>query len=99
MQVEATTTIEIEISLSGTVQSGQSQTHNDPGHDAFAEGVTVEDFGGLIAYGKNYPRQHKFVSFLKGVDCTQPDVIRLLDNIREFLGDDADDAILQESAQ
>jgi len=96
MQVEATTTIEIEISLSGSMQPGQSQTHNDPGHDAFVEDVTVEDFGGLegTPKGAGFTRW-KRVSFLKGVDCTQPDVIRLLDNIREFLGDDADTALME----
>jgi len=96
MQVEATTTIEIEISLSGSIQPRQSQTHNDPGHDAFSEDVTVEDFGGVVTLPRaGLMRRWKTVSFLKGVDCTQPDVIRLLNNIREFLGDDADDALLE----
>jgi hypothetical protein len=90
MTVAATTTFEVEIDLSGSLQPGERRTLNDPGHDAFVDDVEVEGVFGLRRVDGKWLR----VSLTAGMDPASPCTKAFLANVADYLGDDADDALL-----
>lgn len=84
-QVSATGWFEFAVDLTGVYDKGQRPTHNDPGHEASVQDVTVD--------GISYERQGKTHNILDGVDVTDPNVVKLLNNIADALGDHATDAL------
>ena len=96
-QVSATSWFDFAVDLTGVYDKGQRATHNDPGYEASVEDAAVS--------GLRYERpawvkgpagfERKEVSFdlLDGVDVTDPNVVKLLNNIADALGDHATDAL------
>jgi hypothetical protein len=84
-QVSASEEFEFVVDLTGIREPGLRPTHNDPGHEASIEDVTVE--------GLRYVTWGKTIDLLDGIDRTNPEVRKLLANIAAALGDSATDAL------
>jgi hypothetical protein len=96
--VSATTSFEIEVNLSGTFQpgcaawgGGRFERPTNPPEDDSVEDVEV---CGLVALRFKGPS----TNLLAGVDLKNPEVRKLLDNIANFLGDEAAEILMLEAA-
>lgn len=93
-QITATTTFEVEVDLSGSLQPAQRQTMTDPGHDAFVEDVAVDGLCGLRRNGGYWTR----VNLLAGMDPASPCTKALIANLQDFVGESADEALMAEAS-
>lgn len=100
--VTASTSFEVEVELSGTFLPGcpeQGPTYASGGQPAepdSMEDVEVTSMMGLRAKrGPGLPWES--IDLLAGVSAISPEaLLKILANIREFLGDAADDALMTE---
>lgn len=82
--------IELKIDLKGTVVRGYKLTHDDPG---MADTVQDIEITGLMAYclsrgGRN---------ILAGVDLHNPEVVKILDSLRDYVIEAAEEEFLAEA--
>ena len=93
--ITATHSFEIELDLSGTVTPGYEGDATCP-----PEGADVEDaeITGVYALRGNWDgTRHVWnrTDLLAGVDVKNPEVQKILENMRAFSGPEIDDAILE----
>lgn len=104
--VHATTSFEIEVDLSGTFQpgcpawgGGRFERPINPPEDASIEDVEVTGVNGLKrVWGFASGLTWKSIDLLAGVDRNNPEVRKLLDNIANFLGEEAAELLMNEVA-
>jgi len=96
--VTASTSIEIEVDLSGTFQpgcpawgGGRFERPLNPPEDASVEDVEVCSLTAIRFRGPS-------TNLLAGVDIQNPEVRKLLDNIAIFLGEEAAELLMNEAA-
>ena len=97
----ATTTFEVEVLVGGVLIKGSAPTRDDPGEPNSFEDVEVEEFGGLKATRGFLKAAFRYetIDLLEGCDRKSPDIQRFLANVLAFIGDDADDVLMQEIAE
>ena len=90
-------TFEIETVLEGDVTPAEPASWDSPGYGAEVDSMVVKD---LYFLRFNYKtRKHDRVDLLRGVDRKSPEIKRLLNNIAEAIGEDADDALIYEAEE
>jgi len=98
MQVEATHTLEIELTITGTYESAERRTHNDPGCEARVDDLDIYDMGVVtLAKSASGTRQWKTSSILEGVDRKSEAYHRIVSNILAMIEEDATSALLEEA--
>ena len=104
MTTTATISVELELTVSGSVIPGKpdrmpnaSDDVGEPGYDPFVEDLSVSDItqSRRVAPFTSFPLRYMDVSILTGVDTTQPDVQRLLSNLLELVRDEAEQAVME----
>lgn len=106
--LEATTTFEVEVRLSGTFLRGYPATGpsyasgGEPGEPDGVEDIDVEAFTAdqlvrtFNRETRTVDRTWRTIDLLAGVDRTNPEVGKLIANIIAYLGDDAETVLLDE---
>ena len=107
--LSASAYLEIRATLSGTFCKGYAETGpsyscaGEPGEPDSVEDIAVDGLHGYrtvrVATGDGWSTQEVYVDLLKGVDPKAPGVAQLLQNIADFLGQEAEDALLEEAAE
>jgi hypothetical protein len=95
-----TLSFEIELSLEGRLVPYRPATWNDPAEGGEVEDLAIAD-AGVITRKPEAERKHtrdhwKTTSFMQGVDTSNPEVQKLLDNLLNLVWDDAQQAIVDE---
>lgn len=105
ISVSATTSFEVEVNVTGTFLPGcpeQGPTYacgGQPAEPDSMEDVEVVSLMGLRPKAPRLGRSHEWesVDLLSGVSAISPEaVLKILTNVRDFLGDSADEALMAE---
>lgn len=105
ISVTATTSFEVEVNLSGTFLPGcpeQGPTYSSGGQPAEPDSMEDVEAHGLFGVRRKnsvidaHPKWER-IDLLAGVSATSPEaLLKILANIRDFLGDSADEALMAE---
>lgn len=99
--VFAKTIFEIEVELSGNFQPGspaRGPTYASGGEPADPDVIEDIEISAIQAVRPRggAPGFWDYTDLLANVDRANPEVVKLLDNILTYLGDEAEEALLQE---
>lgn len=100
--VTGKTSFEIEVGLTGTFSAGCAawggskgeRPINPPEPDSI-EDIAIERLSAIRSRYEGGRLAWTSVNLCEGVDMNSPDVRKLLDNILDFIGDDAEVALLE----
>ena len=95
--IEATHSFEIELDVSGAVTPGYDGDATCPPHGADVEDVEITGMFALTRapYVLGKAPGWNRIDLLAGVDVKNPEVQKILENMRAFSGPEIDDAILE----
>lgn len=96
----ATVSFEIELELEGRLVPYRPATYWDPAEGGEVEDLAIAD-AGVLTRKPEAERKHardywKTTSFLTGVDTSNPEVVKLLDNLLNLVWEDAERAIVED---
>ena len=103
--VSDTVWVELGVYVTGTFVAGYPETGpsfacaGEPGEPDCIEDLSAEGLHGVAYSRVDGKRAETPVDLLKGVDLKNPEIVKFLNNLAEFVREDAEPALILEAAE